>query len=136
MKKIEEIFEDLIATIEKNAINNKAEITNVKLWADGWRNELSQYGLRNEDQENEEKHEITKNELEQIMELKVKIEEFEEFGEKLSNAYKIALLENLTRSEKLEFAERIDKSKRKDALAVCKEATSLSIKRIEEAKKY
>jgi len=43
MKTAEEIFEELIATIEKNAIDNKAEITNVKLWANSWRKELNQF---------------------------------------------------------------------------------------------
>jgi hypothetical protein len=34
------IFEDLIQTIERNAVNNHATITNVKLWADSWRYEM------------------------------------------------------------------------------------------------
>lgn len=45
MKTVEEIFEELIATIERNAIDNKAEITNVKLWADSWRKELRQFAV-------------------------------------------------------------------------------------------
>ncbi len=32
-------FEDLITTIENNAIDNKATISNVKLWAKSWREE-------------------------------------------------------------------------------------------------
>lgn len=32
-------FEDLIQTIESNAVNNQITITNVKLWADSWREE-------------------------------------------------------------------------------------------------
>ena len=32
-------FEKLIQTIEKNAINNKATILNVALWAKSWRKE-------------------------------------------------------------------------------------------------
>lgn len=34
-------LEDLVSTIERNAIDNKAEITNVKLWADSWRREFT-----------------------------------------------------------------------------------------------
>lgn len=45
MKTVEEIFEELIATMERNAIDNKAEITNVKLWANSWREELRQFGV-------------------------------------------------------------------------------------------
>ncbi len=33
-------FHSLIASIESNAQNNQATITNVKLWADSWRDEL------------------------------------------------------------------------------------------------
>lgn len=40
MTKAEEIFEELISTIEKNAVDNKASISNVELWAGSWRNEL------------------------------------------------------------------------------------------------
>jgi hypothetical protein len=32
-------FEKLIQTIEKNAVNNKATILNVALWAKSWRAE-------------------------------------------------------------------------------------------------
>ena len=35
-----DIIEDLIQTIERNAVDNKATITNVKLWAKSWREEL------------------------------------------------------------------------------------------------
>ena len=45
MKTVEEIFEELIATMERNAIDNKADITNVKLWANSWREELRQFGV-------------------------------------------------------------------------------------------
>lgn len=45
MKTVEQIFEELIATIERNAINNKAKIANVKLWANSWREELRQFGV-------------------------------------------------------------------------------------------
>lgn len=37
------IFEDLIQTVERNAVNNQATITNVELWAKSWREELRQY---------------------------------------------------------------------------------------------
>ncbi len=37
---MESILERLIQTIEKNAIDNKATITDVKLWAKSWRNEM------------------------------------------------------------------------------------------------
>lgn len=40
IKETLEIFENLILTIEKNSINNKATIENVKLWADSWRDEM------------------------------------------------------------------------------------------------
>lgn len=39
-RKLREVFEELIATIECNAVDNKAEIHNVKLWAKQWRGEL------------------------------------------------------------------------------------------------
>jgi hypothetical protein len=42
MKTIEQLFEELISTIENNSVDNKAEITNVKLWASSWREELRQ----------------------------------------------------------------------------------------------
>lgn len=41
------VFEDLIQTIEKNAIDNKATISNVKIWAKSWRDEFA-VGLKNE----------------------------------------------------------------------------------------
>ena len=37
---MENVLEDLISTIERNSENNKAEITNVKLWASSWREEF------------------------------------------------------------------------------------------------
>ena len=37
---MENILEDLVSTIERNCKDNKAEITNVKLWADSWREEF------------------------------------------------------------------------------------------------
>lgn len=37
------IFEDLIETIEKNAVNNTATITNVQLWVESWKKELETY---------------------------------------------------------------------------------------------
>ena len=37
---VRKVFEDLIQTIERNAVNNVATISNVKLWAQGWRDEL------------------------------------------------------------------------------------------------
>ena len=36
-----DILEELLQTIEANAIDNKATITNVSLWADSWRKEQS-----------------------------------------------------------------------------------------------
>lgn len=36
-----DVFEDLIRTIERNAVDNKTTITNVKLWAKSWREELN-----------------------------------------------------------------------------------------------
>lgn len=38
---MENVLEDLVSTIERNAIDNKAEITNVKLWANSWRREFT-----------------------------------------------------------------------------------------------
>lgn len=38
---MENVLEDLISTIERNSENNKAEITNVKLWANSWRREFT-----------------------------------------------------------------------------------------------
>ena len=38
--KPEEIFEELIQTIERNAINNQASIIDVKFWAKSWRDEI------------------------------------------------------------------------------------------------
>lgn len=40
MQSDRDIFEDLIQTIERNAVDNKATITNVKVWAKSWREEL------------------------------------------------------------------------------------------------
>ncbi len=37
---MENTLEDLVSTIERNSNDNKAEITNVKLWADSWREEF------------------------------------------------------------------------------------------------
>ena len=45
MKRPDEILEDLIQTIERNAIYNQAQITNVKLWADSWREELHKFAV-------------------------------------------------------------------------------------------
>jgi hypothetical protein len=45
MKTPEQLLEELIATIERNAVNNKAEITNVALWASSWREELRQFSV-------------------------------------------------------------------------------------------
>ena len=36
------IFEELISTIERNSVDNKADITNVELWAKSWRSEMYQ----------------------------------------------------------------------------------------------
>ena len=38
---MENTLEDLVSTMERNAIDNKAEITNVKLWANSWRREFT-----------------------------------------------------------------------------------------------
>ena len=35
------VLENLVSTVEQNAIDNKAEITNVKLWANSWRIEFT-----------------------------------------------------------------------------------------------
>ena len=35
-----EVLENLISTIEKNSTDNKATITNVRLWVKSWREEL------------------------------------------------------------------------------------------------
>jgi len=35
-----EVFEDLIQTMERNTIDNKSTISNVKLWAKSWRKEM------------------------------------------------------------------------------------------------
>lgn len=45
MRTVEQIFEELIATIERNAIDNKTVITDVKLFAKSWREELQQFGV-------------------------------------------------------------------------------------------
>jgi hypothetical protein len=47
MKK-RDTFEELIETIERNAVDNKATITNVKLWAKSWRDERKLDDERNE----------------------------------------------------------------------------------------
>lgn len=39
----DKVFEDLIQTIERNAVNNVTTISNVDLWAKSWREELRQY---------------------------------------------------------------------------------------------
>ncbi len=39
MKPLTKVIEDLISTIEENAVNNVATISNVKLWAESWRKE-------------------------------------------------------------------------------------------------
>jgi hypothetical protein len=41
MKTSIEIINELISTIEENSKNNTAEISNVKLWAQSWKDELS-----------------------------------------------------------------------------------------------
>lgn len=40
MKSDREVFEHLLRTIENNARDNEATITNVDLWAKSWREEL------------------------------------------------------------------------------------------------
>ena len=40
MKSDREVFEDLIQTIERHARDNETTISNVKLWAKSWREEL------------------------------------------------------------------------------------------------
>ena len=40
MQSDREVFEHLLRTIENNARDNEATITNVDLWAQGWREEL------------------------------------------------------------------------------------------------
>jgi len=40
VKKLRDGLGELISTIERNAVDNKAEIHNVKLWAKSWREEL------------------------------------------------------------------------------------------------
>jgi hypothetical protein len=35
------VLEDLITTIEKNSVDNIATISNVKLWAEAWRREIT-----------------------------------------------------------------------------------------------
>jgi hypothetical protein len=47
MKK-RDTFEELIETVERNAVDNKVTITNVKLWAKSWRNERKLDEERNE----------------------------------------------------------------------------------------
>ena len=47
MKK-RDTFEELIETIERNAVDNKVTITNVKLWAKSWRDERKLDEERNE----------------------------------------------------------------------------------------
>ena len=39
-EKILKVFEELISTIERNSVDNQATITNVKLWAKSWREEM------------------------------------------------------------------------------------------------
>lgn len=43
MQSDREVFENLISSIENNARDNEATITNVDLWAKGWREELYRY---------------------------------------------------------------------------------------------
>lgn len=40
MQSDREVFEHLLRTIENNAVDNEATITNVDLWAKSWREEL------------------------------------------------------------------------------------------------
>ena len=40
MKSDRKVFEQLLRTIENNAVDNEATITNVDLWAKSWREEL------------------------------------------------------------------------------------------------
>ncbi len=47
MKK-RDTFEELIETIERNSVDNKVTITNVKLWAKSWRDERKLDEERNE----------------------------------------------------------------------------------------
>ena len=44
-----DIIEDLIQTIERNAVDNKATISNVELWAKSWREELNGTLIGNND---------------------------------------------------------------------------------------
>lgn len=37
---MEELFEELIQTIERHTVNNSITITNVSLWAKSWRREM------------------------------------------------------------------------------------------------
>lgn len=41
MDKAKKMFEYLIQTIENNAVDNKATIANVELWAECWRKEMN-----------------------------------------------------------------------------------------------
>ena len=50
MKTSERVFEDLISTIERVAVDNATTIKNVNLWADSWRKELES-GLEITEQE-------------------------------------------------------------------------------------
>ena len=40
VRKLREGLEEMISTIERNAVDNRATIVNVKLWAKSWREEL------------------------------------------------------------------------------------------------
>jgi DNA-binding winged helix-turn-helix (wHTH) protein len=40
VRKLREGLEEMISTIERNAVDNRATIENVKLWAKSWREEL------------------------------------------------------------------------------------------------
>jgi hypothetical protein len=42
MRTEQKIFNDLIETIVNNSENNEAKITNVELWAKGWKEEMKQ----------------------------------------------------------------------------------------------
>ena len=47
MSKELKVFNELIETIEKGSTNNEAVITNVKLWAETWKKEMSNQTEKN-----------------------------------------------------------------------------------------
>lgn len=57
--KPEEIFEELIQTIERNAIDNQANIIDVKFWAKSWRDEMQLHKeIESEKNQNETKNDL------------------------------------------------------------------------------